>query len=159
MTIKRKSSSDLPTAFALQHPEISSRVLKDYQNYPLIIRLPHSNSVTNRATSYTLLTSLTVLCRGEHPAPEIGWSMSIPLVNRLKRTELIRRTRKAFLLVGECLWSGHGRREGAATDKLQVAACVCCLLTPPGLCDSKLASLSPRLGNSFRNSRTKGRHS
>ena len=49
--------------------------------------------------------------------------------------------------------------EGAATDKLQVAACVCCLLTPPGLCDSKLASLSPRLGNSFRNSRTKGRHS
>ena len=80
--------------------------------------------------------------------------MSIPLVNRLKRTALVRRTRKAFFLVGECLWSGHGRRGRPLTNYK-------CLLPPhaPGLCDSKLASLSPRLGNSFRNSRTKGRHS
>ena len=73
--------------------------------------------------------------------------------------------RLSFLLANVC---GQDLR-GAATDKLLMAACVWCLLqatvTPPGLCDSKLAaklctvSLSPPLGNSFRNSWTKGRHS
>ena len=117
MTIKRKSSSGLPTALALQHSKISSRVLWNYQKHQLIIRLPHTildNSVMNRATTYPLYwPSWQFYAEGSTQLPR----RSIPLVNRLWQTQaenlaLVGASSqgegKAFFLVGECLWSGWG---------------------------------------------------
>ena len=132
MTIKRKSSSGLPTAFARQRPEISSRVLWNYQKHQLIIRLPHSisdNSVMNTATTYPLYwPSWQFYAEGSTQLPRMG---SIPLVNRLRQNlagfpyKEGRCPRLSFLLANVC---GQDVR-GAATDKLLMAACVWCLLT------------------------------
>ena len=139
MTIKRKSSSGLPTAFARQHPEISSRVLWNYQKHQLIIRLPHSisdNSVMNTATTYPLYwPSWQFYAEGSTQLPRMG---SIPLVNRLGQNlagkALVRTSSqggKAFFLVGECLWSG-----GEGGGHWQITNGRLCLLSPASNCDA-----------------------